>query len=243
MKILKIEAKNCKGFEKLDIDLKGKSTLIFGINGTGKSTILNIVNYIFWNWLNRLNPTQGTFFRKIVPEMVRVGASKMDMVVQLDMGTESFCLSKSYTKAKTGKAAISNGNKKEYDRLVKYYQEKYFDEESDMPIFVNYSTNRAVIDIPLRIRNKHTFSKVTALEKAVEKELDFRTFFEWYRNQEDIENELKVEKNDNSYEDRFLKSVRKAVEAMLGEEYSDLKVKRNPLCLKVKKGNKEINVA
>lgn len=243
MKILKIEAKNCKGFEKLDIDLKGKSTLIFGINGTGKSTILNIVNYIFWNWLNRLNPTQGTFFRKIVPEMVRVGASKMDMVVQLDMGTESFCLSKSYTKAKTGKAAISNGNKKEYDRLVKYYQEKYFDEESDMPIFVNYSTNRAVINIPLRIRNKHTFSKVTALEKAVEKELDFRTFFEWYRNQEDIENELKVEKNDNSYEDRFLKSVRKAVEAMLGEEYSDLKVKRNPLCLKVKKGNKEINVA
>lgn len=131
--------------------------------------------------------------------MVRVGASKMDMVVQLDMGTESFCLSKSYTKAKTGKAAISNGNKKEYDRLVKYYQEKYFDEESDMPIFVNYSTNRAVINIPLRIRNKHTFSKVTALEKAVE--------------------------------------------AMLGEEYSDLKVKRNPLCLKVKKGNKEINVA
>ena len=39
-----------------------------------------------------------------------------------------------------------------------------------------------------------------------------------------------------------MKSVRTAVEAMLGNQYSDLKVKRSPLSLKVKKGNKDISV-
>lgn len=242
MKIQRIRANNFKGFEDLDINLNGKSTVIFGINGTGKSTVLSIVNYIFWNWINRLNPAQGTSFRTFTSDMVRFGTSKMNISTELELDSEIFCLSRSYTKSKMGKAAVSNGSKKEYDKIVAYYQEHYLDEESDMPVFVNYSTNRSVIDIPLRIRNKHAFSKITALERADEKELDFRTFFEWYRNQEDIENELKIEKNDTSYEDKFLKSVRTAVEAMLGNQYSDLKVKRSPLSLKVKKGNKDISV-
>jgi predicted ATP-binding protein involved in virulence len=242
MKIQRIQAKNFKGFEDLDINLEGKSTVIFGINGTGKSSVLSIVNYTFWNWVNRLNPAQGTSFRTFTQDMVSFGTSKMELSTELELDSEVFCLSRTYTKPKMGKPAVSNVSKKEYDRIVGYYQKNYLDEKADMPVFVNYSTNRSVIDIPLRIRNKHAFSKITALERADEKELDFRTFFEWYRNQEDIENELKIEKNDTLYQDKFLKSVRTAVEAMLGNQYSDLKVKRSPLCLKVKKGNKDIRV-
>lgn len=242
MNIQKIQARNFKGFENLEIDLNGKSTVIFGINGTGKSSILNVINFTFWNWINRLNPAQGTSFRNFTQDMVRFGAGKIELSASILLDSELFYLSRSYTKSQLGKAAGANVSKKEYDKIVAYFQDHYLKEESDMPVFVNYSTNRAVIDIPLRIRNKHDFSKITALERADEKELDFRTFFEWYRNQEDIENELKIEKNDISYEDKFLKSVRTAVTAMLGNKYSDLKVKRNPLCLKVKKGNKDIRV-
>ncbi len=242
MNIQKIQARNFKGFENLEIDLNGKSTVLFGINGTGKSSILNVINFTFWNWINRLNPAQGTSFRNFTQDMVRFGAGKIELSASILLDSELFYLSRSYTKSQMGKSAGTNVSKKEYDKIVAYFQDHYLKEESDMPLFVNYSTNRAVIDIPLRIRNKHDFSKITALERADEKELDFRTFFEWYRNQEDIENELKIERNDISYEDKFLKSVRTAVTAMLGNQYSDLKVKRNPLCLKVKKGNKDIRV-
>lgn len=242
MKIYGIQAKEFKAFEDLDIDLKGKSTVLFGVNGTGKSTVLSVINYIFWLWINRINPAQGTFFKSFSPAMVRFGSGKMELSTEVELADQRFNLSRSYIKAKPGKKALSNKSNKEYDNIVEYYRCHYLKENSDMPIFINYSTNRSVINIPLRIRKKHDFSPITALERADEMELDFRTFFEWYRNQEDIENELKVEKKDNSYEDKFLKSVRIAVRAMLGEEYSDLKVKRNPLCMKVKKGNKDIRV-
>lgn len=110
-----------------------------------------------------------------------------------------------------------------------------------MPIFVNYGTNRSVLDIPLRIRKKHQFSKWAAFERALENELDYRTFFEWFRNQEDYEAELVREHQDFSYTDVSLQCVRRAVQAMI-PNFSDLQVKRNPLRLVVKKDGAELNV-
>ena len=86
---------------------------------------------------------------------------------------------------------------------------------------------RLVLDIPLRIRTHHTFDIYSAFEKAIENKIDFRTFFEWYRNQEDYENECKLEKGDFYYEDRALKAVKQAILAML-DDCSNLRVARRP---------------
>lgn len=40
MKLKAIALQNYKGIEKLTINPEGKTTVIFGINGVGKSTIL-----------------------------------------------------------------------------------------------------------------------------------------------------------------------------------------------------------
>lgn len=98
-----------------------------------------------------------------------------------------------------------------------------------------------MLDIPLRIRNKHEFSKWTALERAIENELDYRTFFEWFRNQEDYEAEIIRERQDFQYRDTLLECVRRAVQAML-PEFSNLQVKRNPLRLAVTKNGTEYSV-
>ena len=65
---------------------------------------------------------------------------------------------------------------------------------SNMPVFVNYGIHRLVLDIPLRIKQKHVFDKRSALTKAIDNKIDFRTFFEWFRYQEDLENEMIIEK-------------------------------------------------
>ena len=44
----------------------------------------------------------------------------------------------------------------------------------------------------VRVANRHTFDKLSCFEKSIESKIDFRTFFEWFRNQEDYENEIKV---------------------------------------------------
>ena len=41
--------------------------------------------------------------------------------------------------------------------IADLFHEKYVDDEQqeNIPIFVNYGTNRLVLDIPMRIRNRH----------------------------------------------------------------------------------------
>lgn len=243
MRIERLEAQNFKVFDELDLYLNGKNTVIFGVNGTGKSTVLSIINYLFRVWVNRLNTSQGRAYESFSDALVRTGTSECLLGIQVQMNGKSYDLKRQYHKQRVG---ISK-KQQTYDRkLYETFCDNYIhyflsEQENNIPIFVNYGTNRSVLDIPLRIRNKHEFETISALERAIENELDFRTFFEWFRNQEDLENETKLEAGNSDYEDPMLRCVRKAVEAMLGN-VTELKVKRNPLCMKVKKGNKDIRV-
>ncbi len=243
MKINRISAANFKVFEQMELELQGKSTVIFGINGTGKSTVLSIINYLFRVWVNRLNPSQGKAFEKMSDEIVRIGTSECILRADIEMEDDTYILERKYKKsASLKKKSQLTYDKKLYADFTESFINHYLEQEKcNIPLFVNYGTNRSVLDIPLRIRNKHEFGVISSLDRAIENELDFRTFFEWFRNQEDLENEIKLESGDTAYEDIMLRCVRTAVETML-EDVSDLKVKRNPLCMKVKKNGKEIRV-
>ena len=58
MKIQGIELDNFRGIGKADIELDGKSAVIFGINGTGKTTILRAVDLIYANIIGSLLQTK-----------------------------------------------------------------------------------------------------------------------------------------------------------------------------------------
>lgn len=243
MRIEKLEARNFKIFGDLKLCLNGKSTVLFGVNGTGKSTVLSMINYLFRIWVNRFNTSQGRAYETFSDDLVKTGASECTLSVQVQIGGELYELKRQYRKQKAGMPKKQQTyDRKLYETFCDSFANTFLNKaENNIPIFVNYGTNRSVLDIPLRIRNKHEFGTISALERVIENELDFRTFFEWFRNQEDIENETKLESGDVNYEDPMLRCVRKAVEAMLGN-VTELKVKRNPLCMKVKKGNKDIRV-
>ena len=241
MRLTNLNLNNFKGFQSCDLNIDGRSTIIFGVNGTGKTSILEAVNYLCWNWLYRLNPAQGAAFKSLKASLVRTGVSKLEISGEFEFNGEKFLLKKEYTKARPGKGAVVSAHKKLYDAFVEHFISAYGNEEKNIPIFVNYGTNRSVLDIPLRIRKKHQFSKWTALERANENELDYKTFFEWFRNQEDYEAEIIREKQDFSYTDIPLKCVRTAVQTML-PEFGELQVKRNPLRLAVKKNGTEYSV-
>lgn len=241
MRLNKIKIKNFKGFQDQVLNFDNKSVVIFGVNGTGKSTILAAVNYCFWLYLNRLTPSQGIVYRSFDARTVRHGSSGLEVSCIVEIDKHSYEFYRSYEKKQYGKKAVSLYGKKNYEDFVDSFRKLYLTDDTNMPIFVYYGTNRSVLDIPLRIRQKHQFSKLIALEHALENRIDFRTFFEWYRNQEDIENEYIKELRTYDYQDKRLKCVRYAIETML-DNVSNLKVKRNPLRMVVKKGNIEISV-
>jgi predicted ATP-binding protein involved in virulence len=111
-----------------------------------------------------------------------------------------------------------------------------------LPVLAYYRTNRAVLDIPLRIRKRHTFTQLDAYDGALDRApSNFRLFFEWFRNREDFENELR--RDQPEHEDRELGAVRRAIAALLGDDYADLRVRRNPLRMTIRKRGVELSVA
>ena len=54
MQLEQVSLKNFRALETADINLEGKSTVIFGINGTGKSSILRSINLLFANIINQV---------------------------------------------------------------------------------------------------------------------------------------------------------------------------------------------
>ena len=123
-------------------------------------------------------------------------------------------------------------NESAYDNNV--YQ------KTNLPIYVNYGANRLVTDIPLRIRKTHVFDPLYAYENAVQTKVDFRTFFEWFRNREDYENEIRS-REDINFIDNQLRAVRSATEKML-DGFTNLSVKRNPLRMKIIKEGMSLDV-
>lgn len=265
MKLQAIDIKNFRNFSSnldgspLKIELNGKSTVFFGINGAGKTTVLSAICYAAWPFVNRLNNAQGTGYRTLDGEQLhighRVGNSKQfgsQIWLQFEDEDRVFALSKEMEKSANGRVSPVNPNRqnKQVAELVKFFNEHYLEEDDletcnscqqNMPVFLNYGTNRLVSDIPLRIKKKHSFSRRSAMEQALENKLDFRTFFEWFRNQEDFENERKLELKDLEYRDPALECVRKAALLML-EDADEIKVRRNPLRMVVIRNKREYRV-
>jgi predicted ATP-binding protein involved in virulence len=127
------------------------------------------------------------------------------------------------------------------------------DEKASVPLAVFYGVNRSVLDIPLRIRTSHKFDQLSAYDQALTgARNDFRLFFEWYRKQEDHENEQRlypvehVDKGkkgllgDLEYRDPQLQAVRKAINELTG--FTNLRIRRNPLRMEVRKGKQHFDV-
>ncbi len=245
MRLQELALINFKIFKDFTFILDGKSTVIFGVNGTGKSTVLEAVNFLSRVWINRLNPAQGKAFMSFSDEMVTVGRKKLFIQGMFDLSgiAYSLPLRRSHQKAeKNQRKSIPSYDSSSYAEFMEKFESLFLqDEKTGMPVFVHYGTNRSVLDIPDRIRKKHDFDKLSALDRAIENELDFRTFFEWYRDQEANEVIEARELSDVSYSDPLLNCVRHAIEAMIGN-VRNLRVKRNPVRMVVDKSGREIRV-
>lgn len=258
MKINIIGLQNFKAFtstpegDELEVFLGGKSTVFYGINGAGKSTLLSAASYALWPFINRLNISQGKDYQTMSSDLLHKGkrhrrnGNNCSVLLSLVDGDNEFYLEKGIQVKSNGTTVPLYRNNTYLKQLVEYFTNNYLaDEDSldndvciqNMPVFLNYGTNRSVLDVPLRIRNNHSLTKRAALERALESSLDFRTFFMWYRNQEDIENEQRS----IEHQDKLLQCVRTAIKNMM-DDVEEIKVRRSPLRMVVVKHGIEVNI-
>ena len=281
MKIQSIELHNVQQFESLKMPLAptpkhpGHVTVLIGNNGTGKTALLHsLATSLSW-LVARLRREQGN--GRPIPEQaitngahsanitLHINTDKIQLTDQADTPPDT---SYQWRIAKTlfGYTSEQLSDLTGVSKLAEHYRTMLTTSDTtSLPLIVFYTVERVVLDIPLKIKNKHTFSQMDGYDNALGLGVDFRRFFEWFREREDIENETgisqtllkelqkKIEPSSHIWQaliqaqatsrDRQLMAVRQAIKYFM-PGFSNLKIRRKPrLHMSIEKQGETLDVA
>jgi predicted ATP-binding protein involved in virulence len=231
-----VRIKNFRGIfgEELEISLDEKLTVFIGSNGAGKSTILDAVALVLTRIISliRYQKLSGATFKDTdFPVAERFDETSVTIMPKKGSVWR-------IRKEKSAPKMMSLADRVYTDSIRSRIFET--EERCSIPVFVYYGTHRAVLDIPLKIRKKHSFSLLETYDDAFKGSANFRHFFEWFRNREDLENEIKNQEG-RDYSDQQLDAVRQAIQKVM-VSFSGLSVRRNPLRMVISKGEKQLRV-
>lgn len=225
MKLQSIDITDFRSISQLCLQCAPHINVIAGVNGAGKSTLLTAIE-IMLSWVKaRIR--------------LRVSSGMYPAVADISHGAD-FTLIEACTSApkglRWGIAKVSplyrgkNRPKSDLAQLTAYADyvaTKYIEHptSTNLPMFVKYSVNRSLIDIPMHVHKKHVLDAMALYEGPIDGGSNLRSFYEWFREREDIEREEREERQSFLYNDPQLQTVRLAIsEAMSG--YGDLHTRR-----------------
>lgn len=202
MEIRKLTLNNLGRFENLEVDFaptednQSNVTVFIGNNGAGKTSILDaLATSLSW-FVARMRSEKGSGIA--INELVIINDAPAasitlqlsDDVLENNKDAELAHYQWTLIKARKGRKSEKSSNLSQLSKLVDNYRQKLTDNDSaSLPLIAYYPVERSVLDIPLKIRNKHNFDQIDGYDSALNQGVDFRRFFEWFREREDIENE------------------------------------------------------
>jgi len=263
MKIKTFQLVNFTQFTDLTIELSNEITVFVGNNGAGKTSLLRAVATLLSWIIARIGRENGNG-KPILDLDIKNGAkfSKISLESH-DLSIADNQTSWTLVKQRKGFRNEHSSELKNVTRLANLYSSRlHQNENSSLPLIVYYPVERVVLDIPLRIKTRHHFDQLDGYENALTQGVDFRRFFEWFRECEDAENETSrgamlqilesMQNNPNpaSWEklsqlpyDQQLMAVRNAITTFM-PGFAKLQVQRKPkLRMTVEKHSKILDVA
>ncbi|SEI71326.1 Predicted ATP-binding protein involved in virulence [Allopseudospirillum japonicum] len=273
MEIKRFRLTNLGRFSELEAELaptqelNSNVTVFIGNNGAGKTSILKaLATSLSW-FVARLRSEKGS--GSPIPEGVILNgqpSALIDVTVLDDHGQSSNPDYRwSLAKTQKGKKNKFNSNLNDASRLADDYRAAItHKEQASLPLIAFYPVERVVLDIPLKIKERHSFGQLDGYDNSLNQGVDFRRFFEWFREREDAENETGVPQDvldklletlgDNhdvwhklqslmaSSRDRQLTAVRTAISNFM-PGFSNLRVRRKPrLHMSIDKNGQTLNV-
>jgi predicted ATP-binding protein involved in virulence len=189
MKLERVHLRDFRGFTQLQFDPEADVTVLVGINGAGKSSILDAIRMALQQIPRRLTD-EDKRSNDIVVADVRAGAAEATVRVSVRSGAHAATWAVSQPRV----GAPQNDTRELMHFLdALSVREGILAGRAQVPLAIHYATHRAVLDIPERIRAHREFGALAAYDHALSTGTsDFRGFFEWFREEEDVFNELRV---------------------------------------------------
>ena len=262
MKVKRLTMRSFRGIDDLTLDFDPNITVLIGNNGVGKSSVLNSLSTLLADLTGRLRTSTGSeimegdsrqFFSEsdikdgAQESSVSVQASFLSLAdVEIERTTEQKALdleniSWSLTKFQKNQGKGSLRDSGQLHLIVDRLHEQFFSSNPNLFLLVFYPVNRTVPDIPfesLPTKQSHPFRQLQAYDQSLNGRLDFALFLTWFKQQEDLENEIRL--NDSpDHRDRYLEAIRKAIPELL-PGFSNLRVRRSPLRMTVQKQGQEL---
>jgi predicted ATP-binding protein involved in virulence len=282
MQIDKLMLDNVGRFADLEIQLAPTAkhlsnvTVLVGNNGAGKTTILKSLATSL-SWLVARIRTEKGNGSHIAEEDIRNGDAGAIITIAVadysharlnlpDTGPEDHLFAWGIARGRQGRKTLIHSSLTDASLLADHYRTQLTaDDKASIPLIAYYPVERSVLEIPLKIRTKHSFDQLDGYDNALNRGVDFRRFFEWFREREDSENETGVSdtalaeisakfgKNSDiwktlsqlkaSSRDRQLTAVRSAIAAFM-PGFSNLRVQRKPrLHMAIDKDGVTLNVS
>ena len=238
----RLRLENFRRFKDVEVKFAKRLSVLVGINGAGKSSILSAISTLLSWYVRRLVSPNGTGAGMAISERdIKADALSTTIALAIDdVGREV-----AWSVSKTAKGAPIFDVRSDLKALTEYVKDLRARKLASVPIIAAYTVNRSVLDIPLRIKKHHEFSVLSAYDDAFDRAADFRRFFEWFREWEDVENERiadTLSAGDVPYlANNELAAVRRALSRFL-PEFSDWKIRRTPLRMEVKKDGEPLSV-
>ena len=241
MKITRLLLQNFRGIRALTLDLSEYQVAIFiGANGAGKSSVLDAAA-IALTYITAQLGASGAGRRQIQATDIHNNQAGAVVGIHIEHGATPYSWAFGRLGRNAKKQAVSHltsthdGSKD----LAVILKNDLGNEATSVPLLAYYPVNRAVLDIPLKIRVTHDFNPLDAFDGALTRAANFRVFFEWFRNREDFENEQRLD--ESSFIDAPLQAVRTAIQTFM-HGCTNLRVRRNPLRMTINKAGEEVLV-
>lgn len=239
MRVKRLKIENFRGVRNLDLSFENSQMVVFaGVNGAGKTTVLEAMQYLFSWYVARLKNSKGKGLQLDESDITN-GQPYCFLEIEIEahiLGVNRVVkwslLKKRFSYRKPVDRLVSRAELNDY---VDYKMECFADGEvHNLPLVDFYSVNRVVDAVPLRVRKKHELGPLDAFDSGLNNSVNFHSFFLWFREREDLENELYREQGKKFLGDKQLIAVRSAIKNLL-PGYSHFRVKRDPLSFVVEK--------
>ncbi|MCP4106885.1 MAG: AAA family ATPase [Desulfobacteraceae bacterium] len=236
IKLSELTIKNFRGFRELSVKFPPDSAVLVGINGSGKSSILDCIAIFLSHFIIKLTKNTGKLKAdfELTDNDVNIH-SKERAELSFTVSTDKHNTVK-WDIRKMNSPSEPTEDDIELNKYIDSVNNILINSEPDLnfPVLAYYQTNRIILKSGASSKSKdqrHEFPQFMAYDNAFSKNMtNFLNFLEWFRYEEDIENEIKIRERNFNAVTKNLENVRRAIENFLNwfpsDNFSDLQVKR-----------------